>query len=77
MSLQITAARRMVAEEILKGVIEKKSPATPDSDSCFFCPLYRYADASRRRPGLPGNCRIPTGVPWSIMTDCHVHSHPR
>lgn len=50
-----TAARRELADRLLAGQIRLGDvPATPSSDECFFCPLYRPQSAKDNGPGCPG-----------------------
>lgn len=53
--IQITAVRRQIAAEILKGTMRLEDvPITPDSDSCFICPFYRPTAAYDGGPGCAG-----------------------
>jgi hypothetical protein len=56
-----TAIRARVAAQIRAGRIDIGAvPATPDPDSCFFCPLYRPQSARDGGPGCPGAIQIGT-----------------
>lgn len=53
--LRITAVRRQIAAEILKGNMTlSQVPITPDSTECFFCGQYRPQAARDGGPGCPG-----------------------
>lgn len=50
-----TADRKVLAQRLLSQQIRLEDvPATPDSDECFFCPLYRPQSARDGGPGCPG-----------------------
>jgi hypothetical protein len=53
---QLTQVRRRVAELVASGQLTiNQVPATPDDDSCYFCPFYRPQSAHDGGPGCPGN----------------------
>jgi len=50
-----TERRRGQADDILAGHLRLEDvPATPDSDTCYFCPFYRPQSARDGGPGCPG-----------------------
>jgi hypothetical protein len=56
-----TAIRAQVAEEVRAGRLDIGAvPATPDSESCIWCPLYRPQSARDNGPGCPGAVSIGT-----------------
>jgi hypothetical protein len=53
--IRITAIRRQIAAEILKGTMSiSQVPITPDSTECFFCSFYRPQSARDGGPGCAG-----------------------
>lgn len=52
---RLTETRRMVAEHVRSGALPLSAvPATPDDDSCFYCPFYRPQAAHDGGLGCPG-----------------------
>lgn len=51
---KLTAMRRQWADEILAGRDLMSVPATPDSDTCYYCPFYRPQAAEDGGSGCPG-----------------------
>lgn len=50
-----TERRKQQAEQIRAGRLRLEDvPATPDGDTCFFCPFYRPQSARDGGPGCPG-----------------------
>jgi hypothetical protein len=50
-----TAIRTQIADEVRSGRLPiDRVPATPDADTCFWCPLYRPQSARDGGPGCPG-----------------------
>ena len=53
--LRITAVRREIAAEILKGNIRIEDvPITPDEEECYWCPFWRPQAFYDGGPGCPG-----------------------
>ena len=52
--IQVTAARRQVAAEILAGTRRLEDVATTPGDECYFCPQFRPTAAYDGGPGCPG-----------------------
>lgn len=56
----VTVTRKDYAALIAGGHIQLGDvPATPDSDTCFFCPFYRPQAAKDSGPGCPGSVAAP------------------
>jgi hypothetical protein len=51
---RLTAIRKQWADEIRAGRPLLSVPATPDSDTCYFCPFYRPQAAQDGGIGCPG-----------------------
>ena len=51
----ITAARRQVAQAVLRGEIKIEQVRRTPSDECYFCPWYRPQSALDGGPGCPGH----------------------
>lgn len=50
-----TRRRKVQAQQILAGQLRFEDvPATPDDDTCYFCPFYRSEAAEDGGPGCPG-----------------------
>jgi hypothetical protein len=57
--IRVTAVRRQIATEILKGNMRLADvPITPDPDLCFVCPFFRPQSAKDGGPGCPGTSAI-------------------
>jgi hypothetical protein len=53
--IRVTAIRRQIATEILKGTMRLADvPITPDSSECGFCPQFRPQSAKDGGPGCAG-----------------------
>ena len=53
--LRVTAVRRQIAAEILKGNMRLADvPITPDEQECWFCPQWRPQSFYDGGPGCPG-----------------------
>jgi len=53
--IKLTRIRRSYADDILAGAKLTDVPATPDDDTCYFCPFYRPQAAHDGGQGCPGN----------------------
>jgi hypothetical protein len=54
-TLQLTAARRRVAQAVMSGQLSiDQVPITP-GDECYFCPFFRPQSARDGGPGCPGH----------------------
>jgi hypothetical protein len=59
-----TAIRTRLAEEVRANRLHINAvPATPESDSCFWCPAYRPQSARDGGPGCPGTAQNGTTSP--------------
>ena len=59
-----TANRRAMADAVVAGALRIDDvPREPDSEECFFCPMYRPQAARDAGPGCPGTAKTdqPTG----------------
>ncbi len=53
--LRMTAVRQAIAAEVREGRMSlMQVPATPEGDTCYFCPLYRAQSAYDGGLGCPG-----------------------
>ena len=53
--IRVTAIRRQIATEILKGTMRLADvPIKPDPEECIFCPLFRPQSAKDGGPGCAG-----------------------
>lgn len=56
-----TQVRAQVANEVRSGAMDlMQVPATPDDDTCYFCPFYRPQSARDGGRGCPGGRHITT-----------------
>lgn len=65
-TLQLTAARRRVAQAVMAGQLRiEQVPRTP-GDECYFCPFYRPQSARDGGPGCPGQS-APAPAPGALQ----------